>query len=89
MKKRENKLFISYDEAAYICDKSQYNESTIWERILLAIRMIHCRYIRKYSKRNGKLTDAIKKADYIEPTKSSSVNKNALKERLNKELLKG
>ncbi len=56
-------LFISCDEAKIICDKTQYNEATIWERITLRIRFAWCNVTRSYSKNNTKLTKAVKKAE--------------------------
>ncbi|MFV9550063.1 hypothetical protein [Algibacter sp. PT7-4] len=61
MKKRF--LFISCEEAQHICDKSQYDESTIWERIELTIRLSWCKYTKAYYKRNKKLTKALEKAE--------------------------
>ncbi len=53
-------LFISCEEAFYICDKSQYGESTLWEKIKLNLRYIWCRLTRAYVKQNMGLTNAIK-----------------------------
>jgi hypothetical protein len=36
-------LFISCQEAKHICDKSQYDEATGWERLKLGIRLIWCK----------------------------------------------
>lgn len=57
MNTKKSKLFINCDEAKLICDKSQYNESTFWERIRLNIRYAYCHITRSYVKRNKKLTD--------------------------------
>ena len=56
-------LFISCDEAKHICDKTQYNEATGWERIKLGIRLSWCRITKAYSKNNNKLTDVVQKAN--------------------------
>ena len=53
-------LFISIEEAKHICDKSQYGEATLWERIKLNIRLLWCKIARAYTRRNRKLTDTIK-----------------------------
>ena len=53
-------LFISCEEAYHICDKSQYGESTLWEKIKLNIRYIWCRFTRAYIKQNHALTNAMK-----------------------------
>jgi len=56
-------LFISCEEAKHICDKSQYGESTGWERLKLGIRIMWCKFTKIYSKNNNKLTDAMEKAE--------------------------
>ena len=53
-------LFISCEEAEHICDKSQYGESTLWEKAKLMLRYIWCRFTQVYVNRNKKLTKAIK-----------------------------
>ncbi|OUR91363.1 hypothetical protein A9Q87_10395 [Flavobacteriales bacterium 34_180_T64] len=57
MKKRL--LFISCEEAQHICDKTQYEEATFWEKTKLNIRLSWCRITRAYSIKNGKLTDIV------------------------------
>ncbi|MFC5044172.1 hypothetical protein ACFSTE_12320 [Aquimarina hainanensis] len=59
--KRSNRLFISHEEAKMICDKNQYGEASLLEIIKLNIRLIFCALTRAYSKKNGKLSDCIKK----------------------------
>ncbi len=56
-------LFISCDEAKHICDKTQYDEGTSWERLKLSIRLSWCKFTKAYSKNNNKLTDSMQKAD--------------------------
>ena len=53
-------LFITCEEAKHICDKSQYGEATLWEKIKLTIRLSWCKITRAYSKRNKTLTNTIK-----------------------------
>ncbi|MFC4721410.1 hypothetical protein ACFO5O_03685 [Geojedonia litorea] len=57
---KKNFLFISCEEAQHICDKSQYGESTFWEKIKLNIRVSWCRITRAYIKKNRTLTKTIK-----------------------------
>ncbi|WP_406684828.1 hypothetical protein N1F78_03655 [Seonamhaeicola sp. MEBiC1930] len=52
-------LFISCEEAQHICDKAQYNEASLWEKIKLNIRLSYCRLTRVYYKNNTKLTKKI------------------------------
>jgi len=56
-------LFISCEEAHHICDKRQYGEATTWERIKLGIRLSWCKVTQAYTKRNNKLSAAIKKSE--------------------------
>lgn len=60
---KKNILFITCEEAHHICDKSQYGEATVWERFKLSIRLSWCKITRAYTKRNRKLTEAIKKSE--------------------------
>ena len=63
MSKKENKIFISCDDANHVCDKSQYKESTFWEKIKLNIHLIYCSACRTYTKNNSLLTKTIKKSE--------------------------
>ena len=47
---------ISCDDATVICDKSQYKESTLLEKLTLMIHFISCKMCRLYTKRNNFLT---------------------------------
>ncbi|MDY2587440.1 hypothetical protein [Winogradskyella aquimaris] len=83
MKKRF--LFISCEEAKHICDKSQYGESTFWERFKLSIRLSWCHVTKSYSSKNNKLTHSIKQAE-VDCLKNDERNK--LKQQFEKELAK-
>ncbi|SHJ16754.1 hypothetical protein [Aquimarina spongiae] len=80
-----NRLFVSCEEAKHICDKNQYGEASFMEVIKLNIRLIYCKVTRAYSKRNGKLTKTMKKAE-IQTISSSQ--KEEMKKLLEKELSK-
>ncbi|WP_299127256.1 hypothetical protein [uncultured Winogradskyella sp.] len=56
-------LFISCEEAKHICDKTQYQEATSWERLKLGIRRSWCRITQAYVKKNNKLTELVEKSD--------------------------
>lgn len=56
-------LFISCDEAKYICDKAQYGEASTWERCKLGLRLFYCRISKNYSNKNTKLSEVIQKSD--------------------------
>ncbi|MDH7444835.1 hypothetical protein [Aquimarina sp. 2201CG14-23] len=83
--KTSNSLLVSCEQAKFICDKNQYGEASILEIIKLNIRLIYCKVTRAYSKRNGKLTKAIKKSNVqvIDPSK-----KEEMKERMREKLAK-
>lgn len=51
-----SKLFFNCNEANHVCDKSQYKEASLIEKIKLNIHLIYCSFCRKYSKNNAKLT---------------------------------
>lgn len=57
---KKNFLFISCEEAYHICDKSQYGESTLWEKFKLNLRYVWCRFTRAYVKKNKELTQIMK-----------------------------
>ena len=77
-------LFISCKEAKHICDKSQYNESSFWERIQLSIRLVWCSITRAYYKKNKKLTELIENAH---SETMDTTTKNNLQSRFNEQLL--
>ena len=56
------KIVIPCDEANHVCDKTQYKEATLWEKIKLNVHLIYCRACRKYTKNNTKLTKNIVKS---------------------------
>ena len=51
------KWIISCEEATTICTKSQYGEATLLEKIKLNFHLAYCKYCRKFSKQNSKLSD--------------------------------
>jgi len=72
-------------EANHICDKNQYREASFWEKVRLNIHLIYCRACRKYTVRNSKLTKAVKNPKV---RSISTMDRNALKEKLQQELSK-
>ncbi len=52
-----SKLFINCDEATTICDKSQYGEASLMERIRLSLHLALCRHCKKYTRQNSLMTD--------------------------------
>ena len=47
---------LTCDEATAICDKSQYKEATLWEKIKLSIHVFLCNKCGLYSKQNKVMT---------------------------------
>lgn len=78
------KMMFNCKEAGHVCDKAQYNEASLWEKTLLTIHTVFCKLCRKHTKRNAKLTKAIKKS---EVQTLSAKQKNFIKERLRQEMV--
>ena len=54
------KFIISCDEATTICDKSQYGEATLFEKIKLNFHFLLCKICGLYTKQNVKMTKVYK-----------------------------
>lgn len=79
------KIGISCDKANHVCDKTQYKESTLWEKIKLNIHLLYCKACREYTNNNTKLTTVIKesKVTYMDKKNKESLKiefEKALKE---------
>lgn len=57
------RILFKCGDAAHICDKSQYRESSRTERILMRMHQWWCKVCRQHSAENTKLTEIIQKAD--------------------------
>ncbi|WP_299225094.1 glycine dehydrogenase [uncultured Psychroserpens sp.] len=79
-----NKIFIPCEDANHVCDKTQYKEATLWEKIKLNIHLIYCNACRKYTKNNTKLTKLITK----KPVTMDTSTKESLQSAFEKELAK-
>ncbi len=71
------------EEANHVCDKTQYKEASLIEKIKLNIHLLYCRACRKYTASNRKLTQIMNKSKV---QSISTSDKDALKERLKKEM---
>ena len=60
---------LSCDEASKICDKSQYCEASLWEKIRLSFHLFLCKKCGLYSKQNTTLTKCYKIHEDIESRK--------------------
>jgi hypothetical protein len=78
------KVPISCDQAAETCDKAQYKEASLWQKLLMKMHHIVCRICRIQSKKNGKLTKVIQKADLKTlPSEEKALIKAKLREEMN------
>ncbi|MCM5661674.1 hypothetical protein [Galbibacter mesophilus] len=79
MSTKKSTFFISCEEAKHICDKVQYGEASIWERLKLNLRLLWCRATKSYTKRNGTLTKLCNEAQI---KTLNEEKKNEMKKRL-------
>ena len=79
------KFNITCDEATTICDKSQYKEASLFEKIQLNWHIFKCKVCSMYVKQNKRMTDLfkMKSSDCKEETKCLS---NSEKETIKREL---
>jgi len=80
------KLKITCDEATAICDKSQYGEASLTEKLQLNIHLILCKYCKKYTKQNNLMTQIFGK--HLTPCEGSEKLSKEEKLDLEKELEK-
>jgi len=52
---------LSCDEATKICDKNQYGEASLWDKIRLSFHLFLCEKCGMYSKQNTVLTKCYNK----------------------------
>ena len=78
-------FFIKCEEAGHVCDKHQYEEASITEKIKLKIHLIYCSTCRRHSASNKKLSQLIEK---IQLHFLSSKEKEQLKKAFEEELQK-
>lgn len=56
------KVFSPCEEVCQICDKVQYKEATLWDKLKLNLHVVYCKTCRNHTKTNSKLTKFIKKS---------------------------
>ncbi|KAB1067500.1 hypothetical protein F6U93_10660 [Tamlana haliotis] len=73
------RIFMPCEEASQVCDKVQYKEASLWEKIKLNLHVVLCMSCRKHTKVNTKLSECIKKSniDCLDP-KCKEVMKKTL-----------
>jgi hypothetical protein len=81
------RLNITCDEATKICDKNQYGEATILEKIKLNLHFLRCEICKLYTKQNLLLTvfykkkaESCKKIHHCLTSEEKEVLKQKLKE---------
>ena len=78
------KILINCEEANSICNKNQYREASVWNKIRLNVHVLMCKYCKTYSTQNHIVSILIGK--YIDPcddsNKLSVVEKQILEENL-------
>lgn len=79
------KFMISCEESGHICDKAQYKEASIIEKVKFKFHTFMCAVCRQHSKNNTKLTNLINnlKGEHL-----TSSEKKELKSSFDKELQK-
>ncbi|WP_316930775.1 hypothetical protein [Maribacter forsetii] len=55
-------MMISCEKAAVICNKTQYEEASNWDKIKLKFHLLMCKTCAKHSKDNTKLTSLCNQA---------------------------
>lgn len=58
----KNTLFVKCSEATRCCDKVQYKEASFFEKLKIRLHIIFCTPCKKYTEKNTKLTQLIKKS---------------------------
>ena len=82
-KKSKVRMFVACEEAMMCCDKQQYKEASLLEKIKLNVHVLFCRSCMAYSRNNNKLTKLMKRdelASFDNAEKSSL--ENAFREQL-------
>ena len=77
------KIGMPCSEANLVCDKSQYKESSFWEKVKLHVHLLYCKVCRDYTKTNSKFTSIIPRSKVRCMDKK---NKESLKNEFNKVL---
>ena len=81
------KFFITCDEATTICDKNQYKEASLYDKLRLNIHLLWCKHCSKYTKQNTLMTRIFGK--HTSPCQEQKMPEDAkleLERKLEKEL---
>ncbi|OGS70353.1 MAG: hypothetical protein A3F91_07735 [Flavobacteria bacterium RIFCSPLOWO2_12_FULL_35_11] len=69
---------LTCDEASAICDKSQYNEASLWEKIKLKAHLFLCKKCELYAKQNKIMSTCLKKLEEVESHKTQHLNQEEI-----------
>lgn len=69
---------LTCDEASTICDKSQYNEASFWEKIKLKVHLFLCKKCGLYSKQNKIMSTCFGKLKEVESNKTNHLNQKEM-----------
>ena len=81
-----NKFFINCDEATAICNKNQYKEASILEKIKLGTHLFICKKCGRYSKQNAIISNVCNK--HLSKSVKNGTLSNKEKEELQLEITK-
>jgi len=70
---------LTCDEASTICDKSQYGESTLWEKVKLNIHLFLCKKCGLYAKQNKVMSTCYQKLKEEECSKTPHLDQEEKK----------
>lgn len=77
------KLMIDCDTSAHYCDKIQYNEASLKERLHYKMHVFICKICKSHTVLNTKLTEACNRANLVTMPQTA---KDALKAKMDKEI---
>ncbi len=76
-------LLIDCSEAAFCCDKAQYKEASVADKLKMLLHLIYCKKCKKYSEKNTKLTELINQSEIKTCTEEE---KKAWREKIENEI---
>lgn len=69
---------ITCNEATEICDKSQYKEASVWEKIKLGTHLFLCKKCGLYAKQNKMMSVCLRKLKEAESRKTHHLNQDEM-----------
>lgn len=70
---------LTCDEASAICDKSQYKEASLWEKIKLYFHLFLCKKCGLYAKQNKIMSTCLQKLKEAENPITQHLNQEEIK----------